>query len=886
MWRLTLAQMRRSVGRLTAAAVAIAIGTAFVAATLLAGDVMRRITSDSLTASYGNADLIGAGPSTLTDQLLDDVRALPGVAAADPYTHLTGVELSAGERTVSQAVVPAPTSGAFDTQHVTEGEMPSADAQITLPERTAERLEVGVGDTVTVHYYAPEDADASSVAEDVGDALDGDAAWGSTEQTVTVVGLTTDPRSAWSQYDGAAQALLTDVVAWSGQSVEGGAPTLEALGTRQLMIAVADGADTATVRQEVVDALSVPGEEQALVMTRDQAAERALSGNETGPITVVVLSFAAVALLVAGLVIANTFQVLVAQRTRTLALLRCVGAVRGQVRRSVLLEATLLGGTASVAGLLLGTGLVQATLWVMQSADLPFPVPSAVHLTLAAVLAPLLVGTAVTVVAALSPARAATRVSPIAALRPADAPEALHRAGRARLVIGLLLGVGGLALLGGGVWLAVEKEAMLGVGVAILGGAASFVGLLVTAVLWMPKIVAGIGGLVGRFGMPARLAAANTGRNPARTAATSTALLIGVTLVAMMSTGAVTARATLDGELDTRFPVDLEVSTGTDFASDGTARTSPLPAGTVERLADLDGVVAAAPVATTQVMLGGSAGDVQVPVDAVRPTDVTGLMRDAEIAGAIGDGTLVIGEDMARSLGVADGDPIPVTLADTRTGTTLDGSASVTLTAAVARLSGWTPVVTDTTLSDLGTAGTTSTVWLRVADVNDTGAVVQEVQDATADQGLQIMGAAVERAMYQRAIDTVLAVVIGLLAVAVVIALVGVTNTLSLSVIERRRESATLRALGLTRRRLRASMAVEGVLIAGTGAVVGVLLGLLYGWAGSTAVLGQIGPVELRVPWTDLGAVLLVAVVAGVVASVLPGRSAARTPPVAALAVA
>jgi putative ABC transport system permease protein len=386
--------------------------------------------------------------------------------------------------------------------------------------------------------------------------------------------------------------------------------------------------------------------------------------------------------------------------------------------------------------------------------------------------------------------------------------------------------------------------------------------------------------------MPARLAAANTGRNPARTAATSTALLIGVTLVAMMSTGAVTARATLDGELDTRFPVDLEVSTGTDFASDGTARTSPLPAGTVERLADLDGVVAAAPVATTQVMLGGSAGDVQVPVDAVRPTDVTGLMRDAEIAGAIGDGTLVIGEDMARSLGVADGDPIPVTLADTRTGTTLDGSASVTLTAAVARLSGWTPVVTDTTLSDLGTAGTTSTVWLRVADVNDTGAVVQEVQDATADQGLQIMGAAVERAMYQRAIDTVLAVVIGLLAVAVVIALVGVTNTLSLSVIERRRESATLRALGLTRRRLRASMAVEGVLIAGTGAVVGVLLGLLYGWAGSTAVLGQIGPVELRVPWTDLGAVLLVAVVAGVVASVLPGRSAARTPPVAALAVA
>jgi putative ABC transport system permease protein len=882
MWRLTLAQMRRSIGRLTAAAVAIAIGTAFVSATLLAGDVMRRISADSLTASYGTADLIAGGARAVTEQDLDDLRALPGVAAADPYTHLTGVELSAGQRSINQAVVPAPTSSVFDTQHVTDGEMPSGTDQITLPERAAERLEVGVGDTVTVSYYAPGSVGTDSAVDAAGaaaDALDGDLGWGLVEQQVTVVGLTTDPRSAWSQYDGAAQALLTDVVAWSGQSAEGTAPTLADLGTHQVMIALADGADASAVRQELVDILSVPGDERALALTRDEAAERSISGDETGPITVVVLSFAAVALLVAGLVIANTFQVLVAQRTRTLALLRCVGAVRSQVRRSVLLEATLLGSTASLVGLLLGTGLVQAALWVMQSADLPFPVPSAVHLTLAAVLAPLLVGTLVTVLAALSPARAATRVSPIAALRPADAPEGLQRAGRARLVIGLLLGLGGLAMLAGGVWLAVEKEAMLGVGVAILGGAASFVGLLVTAVLWMPRIVAGIGGLVGRFGMPARLAAANTGRNPARTAATSTALLIGVTLVAMMSTGAVTARATLDGELDTRFPVDLEVSTGTDFAADGTASTRPLPAGTVDRLADIDGVVAVAPVATAQVLLGGDL-DTEAPVDAVRPSDIAGLMRDRDISQAIEDGSIVIGETMAASLGVSDGDRIPVTLAG------VDDSPTVTLTAAVAPLSGWVPIVTDTALTELGTAGTTGTAWVRVADVNGSGAVVQEIQDVTADQGLSIMGAAVERSIYQRAIDTVLAVVIGLLAVAVVIALVGVTNTLSLSVIERRRESATLRALGLTRRRLRASMAVEGVLIAGTGAVVGVLLGMVYGWAGSAAVLGQLGTVELRVPWADLGLVLLVAVVAGVVASVLPGRSAARTPPVAALAVA
>ncbi|WP_246855190.1 ABC transporter permease [Cellulomonas sp. Y8] len=162
---------------------------------------------------------------------------------------------------------------------------------------------------------------------------------------------------------------------------------------------------------------------------------------------------------------------------------------------------------------------------------------------------------------------------------------------------------------------------------------------------------------------------------------------------------------------------------------------------------------------------------------------------------------------------------------------------------------------------------------------------MQQVQDLTADSALDITGAALERALYQRAIDTLLAVVVGLLAVAVVIALIGVTNTLSLSVIERRRESATLRALGLTRRQLRASMAVEGALIAGVGAVVGVALGLAYGWLGSAAVLAGIADLQLRVPWADLGLVLGVALVAGVLASALPGRTAARTPPVAALAV-
>jgi putative ABC transport system permease protein len=879
MWRLTLAQMRRSLGRLTAAGIAVAIGTAFVAATLLAGDVMKRISYDSITATYGTADLIAdtAGASVSQAQV-DAVRALPGVAAADARVMTTYVSMSAGDRAITQTVVAVPSDDVFDTQQVTAGALPTADGEVALPERAAERLGVGVGDdvTVTYHRFGAAPADAAAGEDEPGVVRQ-------REDRVEVVALTTDPTSAWAQYGGAVLATEADTLLWSGAGDGDGVPRLEDIGSSQLLLALEPGADTATVQEAVRDVLAVDGSTPT-VLTRDAAAERSLSGDGTGPITVVVLAFAAVAMIVAGLVIANTFQVLVAQRTRMLALLRCVGAVRSQVRRSVLLEASILGLAASVVGTLLGTALVQVALWVMQSADLPFPVPAAVVPTVASVVAPLAVGVLVTVLAALTPARVATRVAPVAALRPADAPAAGSRAGRFRLVVSLLLVVGGVLLLGGGVALARTELLGVAVAVAVLGGGASFVGLLVGAVFWMPRVVAATGRLVGRAGMPARLAAANTGRNPARTAATSTALLIGVTLVAMMSTGAVTARATLDGELDTRYPVDLAVSAPTTVDDEGRSVPTPLPAGVAESLADVPGVATVAGLATATLALGDAA-DGTVDARAITPAQAADVLRDADLAGAVADGTVVVSADVAEYLDLEPGDRVPVALGDPLTGAALDSSPVVDLTVAVSALRDWSVLVTPGTFERLGSAGAVSTAWLRVDDVDTSGEVATQVQDLTADSTLDITGAAMERASFQRAIDTLLAVVVGLLAVAVLIALIGVTNTLSLSVIERRRESATLRALGLTRRQLRASMAVEGALIAGVGAVVGVLLGLAYGWLGSASVLAGIAELELQVPWGDLGIVVAVALVAGVLASVLPGRSAARTPPVAALAV-
>ena len=427
-------------------------------------------------------------------------------------------------------------------------------------------------------------------------------------------------------------------------------------------------------------------------------------------------------------------------------------------------------------------------------------------------------------------------------------------------------------------------------GAGVLGGGVSFVGILLGAVLWVPAVARGVGRLLGRGGPTARLAAANTARNPRRTAATSSALLIGVTLVAMMSTGAASARTTLSDELAEQFPVDLAVTVGaqpeegldpavlaTVDGVEGVGRVTPVTRGDVE-LRDAD---------------GGSLG--QWGVLAAEPDALAAVLRAPQQVEGLADDTIVIGGDLAESIGVVDGQVLTVTGVEAPdaeegtgdgTGSGRAGStgASATVRALVTDLPG-IALVTPATLAGATEETVTDEAWVRFDDDARADQVVADVQDALSDTPVMVSGAALERVRFEQVIDTLLAVVVGLLGAAVVIAVIGVANTLSLSVLERRRESATLRALGLTRGRLRGTLAIEGVLIAGIGATVGAVLGLLYGWAGAAAVLGAVGAVTYEVPWRDLAVVLVVALLAGLLASVLPGRAAARTSPVRALAV-
>lgn len=862
MLRLALAQMRRSRGRLAASGIAVAIGCAFVAVTLLAGDVLTRTTYASITAEYADADLVVTGPSgLLTDDDVAELSAVPGVEALHPERTVWVTVRGAEGELVVAAQSPA-TDDRLEAQVLVDGRMPGP-GEITLTDRAAASAGAEIGDTVTVVSDQPLEDDGSALTARL--------------RVVGVLdGFTLSPTG------GVATVLVgaEDLALWSGPATDPHG-SLDAV-----LLALDDGASLAQVQDLVAGVVADHFTPGLYVATPDELAEQTIQliTAESRALTIVALAFAAVALLVAALVIGNTFQVLVAQRTRTLALLRCVGADRAQVRRSVIVEAAILGTLASTAGMVIGTGVVQVILVVLGRTAPGVPLPDGAPVSLASVAVPILVGVAVTVVAALAPARAATRVAPVAALRPADAPRVSDRAGKVRAAVAAALVVTGAGLMGLAV-AASGAEGRAGFGlalaVAVLGGAVSFIGILLSAVFWVPRLVGLCASALRPAGIAARLAGSNVTRNPRRVSATSTALLIGVTLVVMMATGATGAKTAIARELDTQFPVDVAVS-----APFG----DRVPEQVVEATRAVPGVTDAVTLSGATVTLGVR-GMMSEGHSVLAPSeDAIAALRVPSHIDGLRDDTVVVPRVLLRVYDLDAGDELQLWLPALHHDDQDVGV--VTLQVVPSDLPGDTLMITPATMERLGAslpeswgAPTENTVWVEVDSRDAVTAVSRiEAEAARSDTPLMVAGLAAIRESYEEVVDTVLAVVVGLLAVSVLIALIGVANTLSLSVLERRRESATLRAIGLTRDRLRASLAVEGMLIAVVGAVAGSVLGTAYGWVGTRVVLEQMGPVGLVVAWRDVGLAVLVAAGAGVLASVLPGRRAARSSPVTALA--
>ncbi|SDQ40822.1 FtsX-like permease family protein [Quadrisphaera sp. DSM 44207] len=857
-WRLSAG----SRGRLLAAGLAIVLGTAFVTAVLLGSGLLQRTASASVAAGYAGADVVVTG-QPLDEAAVSAVRALPGAAGADGRAS-THVELLAGGRSQYASVTGVPSVPALRTSEVLEGALPEGPGGLALGADVAERLGAGVGDDVLVRTFDVDPAGGAVVHRD---------------EPAVVTGLLAVPGGPAS---GLAPALAApeQVLAWAGDATgEAGAPY------EAVHAVAAEGTSPEELRAQVAGALEGRG---AVARTAEEQARVAVDSLTSGTdvLTGAVLAFAVLALFVAGLVITNTLAVLVAQRTRQLALLRCVGATRRQVRAGVLAEALATGLLASSAGVAVGTGLAAAAAAVLSRAQSSVPVPGSVEVTATSVAVPVALGVLATLLAALAPARAATAVAPLAALRPPQAPDLRTRASRWRAASAALLVASGAALLGGGLALSPGGSGA-GLLLALGGGMLSFTGVLLGAVLVVPRAVGALGRLAALVGGgPARVAAANAVRDPRRTATTTSALLIGVTLVSCMAVGAASTQATLDEALDEQWPVDVSVSSAA-------APPTALEAALVRAVGAVDGVERAVGLAEARadVVLPGGAGAeaADLPVRGVDPAAARAVVASPAALAPLADGVVVVPEALAADLGITSGQDLAISTAQ-GAGAAAGTAPGTVLRAQVTPLPGDGLVATAADLAALDPQAPTTRLWLRLDADADAVRVVDAVQDAVSrapDAAVLVEGSAAERAGFEQVIDTMLLVVVALLAVAVLIALIGVANTLSLSVLERTRESALLRALGLTRRQLRGMLALEGALVAGVGALLGVGLGTLYGWVGTAAVLGDAvgdGPAALAVPWAHLGAVLAVAVAAGLLASVLPGRRAARTPPAAALA--
>lgn len=843
MTRIAFSQLLSQPRRYIAVLLAIVIGTTFLAASFLVGSSTRATLREMLTASYATSDLVVEPSQEQWDR--DSAAAENAMIEAAGITAqtspLTSVDGVAGvgvtapdmanisrprEGDITTFVFPIPTDVSLASTTLEEGTFPEPgdETGIAVDSTTAQRYGLSVGDTFELN------------------------AKGGSAMETTVRGITRPSN------DPSFGSYPQVWVQWPLYFALDTFPTgVEELALQALHIRVADDARLDTTAQNITTYFADQGVEVD-VLTPDDIIENQLSSeSETiDPVTALIAAFAVIALAVTGLVIANTFQVLVAQRTRDLALLRSIGATTSQVRRSVFIEAFLIGVIGSVLGVGAAIALVAGIILLIQRKEQFAAVAFAMD-TLPMILT-IIVGVLLTVIAAIRPALAATRVAPLEAMRPRKEITASSKTGIIRIVVGALLTIGGTTAMLVGAF----TDAFV---LSLAGGMFSFLGVLLLAGMFVPLAVRAVSLLARPLGVPGTLAGVNAVRHRSRTAATATALLVGTTLVTLFLTGGRTAQIEIDQTLATEYPIDIFVTAQEDPE---TAAQDLLKQNYVTSAIVLE------PVGTTAKgtqIFAAPAEDLRTALAAAGPESVDRIGTE---------GTLLAEGWTPDTVAITRGDGTEVSLERIPV---QDTTGTIFLTREEAERQGLTvdPHLPSTILVDLDDSVTSNQLRGIVTDLN---AVAQKYGGSVTG------GGAPERSIYDSIIDAMLLIVVALLAVSVLIALIGVANTLSLSVIERTRENALLRALGLTKSGMRMMIAIEAMLIAGVSALLGCALGVFYGWAGSQVLLGELvgTTISVHVPWLEVAGVLGVAIVAGLLASIAPTRRATRLSPVEGLA--
>ena len=871
MWSITIKMMKKNMKMLIPAGIAIMIGTAFIACTFLFGNTLNDTLRTQLTAQYAQANYIIQSTSamsgsdtmpTVGDVKTKQINTTDGVKSTY-IQQMLPVNASTGDKSATLLAINASSDDRLLPVKMAKGHQPTGDGQIALPSKLADQLSVNIGDKVTL-------------AANYGSGISG-----SDSVELTVCGFTEDTNGAYGSYGGA--AVIGDNTMAKLQGADSESDLMFTGMTLDIDESKADAAVPA-IRKLLPEGYGIETRQKA-----GDEALKALSQSGTNAVTVFLMCFGILAMFVAALVIANTFQVLVAQRRRTLALLRTIGAQKGQLYRSVIGEAAILGLIASALGIAFGSAIMAIAVHSHALASLGMT--GGLVFTWQVFVIPLVFGVVMTMLASIGSARSATRVTPLEALRPIEVGDN-KSAGIARGVIGFLLIALGLVLTVGAVMMlrsALTSSSDLSDGystmllAAIAGCALIFIGLVVTAAFWMPLLMRLGGAFAALFGPAAKIAHANIQKNPRRVASTGVALLIGVTLVSCIGTGAACAKQTMNNTLDTHYSVDM------------VAKGSKLSKSTADKIAKIDGVKTTlyAPIARGSVTVGGE--ERSATLIGVPDTATLSKVLRADLGGvSLGEGKALAPTYSAftgKVLSFKNGQVSFTASDDSGSG---EASSANTLTFSVIQRD-YRNVDTDVSVTlfvnesyfQSKQVQADGHMLLAAVDTSKASAVdiITKAQTVIGESaGSSLSGPIAERVQWNQIVDTMLALLIALLAVAVLIALIGVANTLSLSVIERTRESATLRAIGMTRGQLRWSLAVESLVISLVAGIAGEILGIAFGWVGSYMVLSLYSDTAFISDWKLNLIVLVVAAVAALLASVFPARRAVKTPPVEALA--
>jgi putative ABC transport system permease protein len=836
---------------------AIVLGVAMISGTYILTDTIDKAFTNLFTQSYAGTDAVvqGEGPDISIDgaaaptppvdeSLLETVRAVPEVelATGGVYDETSTKILTPEGDSVGTGGAPSfgfgidtdPEFAQFNPLNLLEGRWPSSSEEVVIDAGTADEQGYALGDTVEIATLVP-------------------------KRPFELVGV--------AQYGGVDSLGTATFAVFT-------VPTAQELLDREGQYdAISVSAAEGTSEDELVSALQ--GALPAGVTAQTATAEADEAQDEIGEFTSIIryflLTFAGIALFVGAFVIFNTFSITVAQRTREFATLRTIGASRRQVLSTVILESLVIGIIASLIGLGLGLLLAEGIQALFRTFD--FELPSADRVfALRTVIVSMLVGVLVTLAAGLFPAIRATRVPPIAAVREGATLPRSRISPFVPWIAGIVI-VGAILLL---------VRAMftddLGTADRLLGLAAGVLLLFVGVALLSSRLVRPIAALVG---LPARkiggaagkLASGNTVRNPGRTAATAAALMIGIALVAFI--------ATLANGLKTSNREAIEEQVSADYVVTAQDGYTPYPAAIGDAVAASPAAEVAAPVRTGAALVNGDETEVGgIDADTITATYSFDWTEGSDaVLADLGTTGAIVSENYADDHGMEIGTRLRILSTDNRT--------------ADARIVGlydphpFYPLLESVTVStelfdQLYERPQNRWTWANVAgEPSDPGkAELEEAVAGFPDAQVETREEWIERE--DDDISEFLTFLYVLLALAVVISIFGMINTLVLSVYERTREIGMLRAIGMTRRQTRRMVRQESIITALIGAAIGLPLGIFLA-ALVTRALGDFN-LTFSIPWGQLIFLTLLAIVVGILAAILPARRAAKLDPLRAIA--